>query len=167
MNTRYAFSTLLAALGLMALVTINAAEAPKTDDVELLFVQSATSGTYDGKTLTLDGAPLTTYFSDRPKRVVGHLTTDDFVKQWVKGSDSFKKDPPNAAFSVLDKDGANDSVLELSNPQLNGDQISYQVKVLDGNPPKKFDTAALFIDSKGGAFLGGMALGHIITNRRR
>ena len=167
MNLRYFFTTLLAALGLIGLASTSYAEAPKTGDAEILFVQSASSGSYDGKTLTLNGIPSTTYFSDRPERIVGHMDTGSFVAQWVKGKDSFEADPPNAVLSVLGEDGANDSVVELSNPQFKGNQISYQVKLLDGMPPKKFKTASLFIDGKGGAFVGGMVVGHMINNSRR
>ena len=164
MNLRYAFTTLFAVLGLIGLVSTSYAETPKTDDAEILFVQSATSGSYDGKTLTLKGTPSTIYFSDRPERIVGHMDTGNFVSQWVKGKDSFEADPPNAVLSVLGEDGVNDSVVELSNPRFKGNQISYQVKLLDGMPPKKFNTASLFIDGKGGAFVGGMVVGHMLSN---
>jgi hypothetical protein len=167
MTLRTFFTTLLAALGLMGLAATSSAEAPKTADVELLFVQSATSGSYDGKTLTLNGVPSTTYFSDRPKRIVGHLKTGSFVEQWAQGKDSFAGDPPNAVLSILGKDGASDATVELSSPRFEGDRLSYQVKLLDGTPPKNFNTAALFIDGHGGAFIGGMVAGSIIHNMRR
>ena len=167
MNLRYFFTTLLAVLGLIGLASTSSAETPTTADAEILFVQSATSGSYDGKTLTLNGTPTTIYFSDRPERIVGHMDTGNFVGQWVKGKDSFEADPPNAVLSVLGKDGASDSVVELSNPHFKGNQISYQVKLLDGMPPKSFKTASLFIDGKGGAFVGGMVVGHMINNSRR
>ena len=167
MKLRYIFTILLAALGLIGLVSISSAEAPKTNDVEMLFVQSATTGTYDGKTLTLSAVPSTTYFSDRPNRIVGHVRTGSFVEQWGKGKDSFEVDPPNAVLSVLGEDGVNDSVVELSNPRFEGDRISYQVKLIDGKPPMKFNAASLFIDSNAGAFIGGMVVGHMIHNMRR
>lgn len=167
MKLRYVFTALLAALGLMGLASTSFAEAPETDDVQMLFVQSTTGGSYDGKTLTLNSVPSTTYFSDRPNRIVGHMGTASFVDQWAKGKDSFKTDPPNAVLSVLAEDGINDSVIELSSPQLKGDRISYQVKLLDGKPPMKFTTASLFIDGDAGAFIGGMVAGHIIHNMRR
>jgi hypothetical protein len=166
MEMRYVFTTLFAALGLMGLASTSLAEAPAGDDVQMLFVQSATGGSYDGKTLTLNGIPSTTYFSDRPKRIVGHVDSKRFVDQWAQGKDSFKADPPNAVLSVLGKDGANDSAIELSNPQISGNQISYQVKVLKGKPPAKFHTASLFIDGHAGAFIGGMVAGSLLSNMR-
>jgi hypothetical protein len=95
------------------------------------------------------------------------METRSFVDQWSKGKDSFNTDPPNAVLSVLGDDGAGDSVVELSNPQINGYQISYQVKLLNGEPPKQFNTASLFIDGKAGAFVGGMVVGHMIQNMGR
>ena len=84
MTVRDVFTTLFVAIGLMGLASTVSAEVPKTDDVQMLFVQSATSGVfYDGKTLTLNGVASTIYFSDRPKRIVGHRETGSFVEQWA------------------------------------------------------------------------------------
>jgi len=59
---------------------------------ESMFVQTAESVTSDGTTLTLHGVtPSTLYFSDRPQRVVGHMTTSDFVDLWGEGANSFEE----------------------------------------------------------------------------
>ena len=164
MNLRTVFTTFVAALGLMGVTASSLADAPKTAATEMLFVQSATGGSYDGKTLTLTGAPSTIFFSDRPKRVVGHVSTGRFIDHWANGKDSFKADAPNAVLSILDGDGTNNSTIELSDPQVNGDQVSYQVKLLDGKPPAEFKTASLFIDGAGVALLGGLIAGSVLTN---
>lgn len=161
MTLRFVHTPLLAALCLLAVASYSSAE---TGDVELLFVQSATTGSFDGKTLTLNGVGATSYFSDRPNRIVGHMHNDTFVSQWAEGKDSFESNPPNAVLSVLDESGVNDSTVELSSPQLKGDKLSYQVKVLDGKPPMAFQSASLFIDGKGGAFVGGMVAGAVLHN---
>jgi hypothetical protein len=45
--------------------------------------------------------------SDRPQRVVGHMTTGDFVDLWGgEGDNSFKTDPPNAVLAFVES-GAN------------------------------------------------------------
>ena len=50
---------------------------------ESMFVQTSRGMSSDGTTLTLnDVTPSTLYFSDRPKRVVGHMSTADFVVLW-------------------------------------------------------------------------------------
>ena len=47
--------------------------------VEEMFVQVARGSTSDEGSLTLTGvSPSTLYFSDRPTRVVGHMTTGQF-----------------------------------------------------------------------------------------
>lgn len=160
---RFVHTPLLAGLCLLAFASSSSAE---TADVELLFVQSATAGSFDGQTLVLSGVGATSYFSDRPNRIAGHMLTETFVSQWAEGKDSFESNPPNAVLSVLDETGVNDSTVELSSPQLNDDQLSYQVKLLDGKPPAGFKSASLFIDGKTGAFVGGMVAGSLLHNMR-
>src|SRR5262245_22796001 len=69
--------------------------APAPAKIELLFVQNALTGSFDGTTLTLKGVGPTLYFSDRPERITGVLGTAEFVGHWDKGDDSFAKNPPN------------------------------------------------------------------------
>ena len=72
---------------------------------ESMFVQTARGITSDGTTLTLrDVTPSTLFFSDRPQRVVGHMTTTDFVELWGEGDNSFEADPPNAVLSFVEPD---------------------------------------------------------------
>ena len=81
-------------------------ETTTTDDtvrVEEMFVQIARGVTSNQSTLTLqDVSPSTLYFSDRPERVVGHMTTGQFVEQWAEGPNSFPEDPPNAVLSYVE-----------------------------------------------------------------
>lgn len=128
---------------------------------EFLFVQTGTSGSFDGKRLTLENVGPTILFTDRPQRITGHMSTDHFVRQWGQGSDNFAEDPPNAAFSVYSKDGVETSVVEISDPRVTGSTLSYQVKVLDGTVPARFTQSSLFIDilGRGVMFLGGAAIG--------
>ena len=52
--------------------------------VQLMFVQSAESLKADGKTLRLvNASPQTIWFTDRPVREAGHITTADYLK-WTK-----------------------------------------------------------------------------------
>src|SRR5271163_5025041 len=77
--------------------------AVQTDKFEALFVQSAQKVTSGDGALTLHGlAPSTLMFSDRPERIVGHLTSGQFVEGWGHGENSFLDDPPNAVLSFLD-----------------------------------------------------------------
>ena len=66
---------------------------------------------------------MTLYFSDRPKREAGHLTTEHFVGLWDEGENCFKVDPPNAVLSFLELDDSppEDAVVTLSAPGLDGE----------------------------------------------
>lgn len=126
-------------------------EAAKTEEAakqaDFLFVQNAQSIHYaDGK-LTLKGvSPTTIMFSDRPERIAGHMATARFVPFWSKGKDSFLADPPNATLSIVNEDKVNDVVVVLRDPDLKGDELSYNVRVLEGEMPAKGGPVSLFID---------------------
>ncbi len=88
---------------------------------ESMFVQTARGITSDGATLTLrDVTPSTLFFSDRPQRVVGHMTTAEFVELWGEGDNSFEADPPNAVLSFLEPgaDAPTDAVIVIKKPSL-------------------------------------------------
>ena len=117
--------------------------------VEYLYVQMAHSITSEGNTLTLHGvAPTTLYFADRPDRIAGHGPTAEVVRTWGEGKNSFAADPPNAALSIAGDGDENMEtlVVVLSDPKLEGDKLTYTVKVLEGTLPKEGKAAALFID---------------------
>ncbi|WP_421695209.1 hypothetical protein [Aestuariivirga sp.] len=102
----------------------------------------------DGK-LVLDGiAGNVIVFADRPVRSAGHEDMDLFISRWGDGKDSFAKDPPNATISVLggDKDGVTDAVVTISNPKLDGDKLTFDAKLLEGDLKGIKGPAALFID---------------------
>jgi hypothetical protein len=93
-------------------------------------------------------APNSIIFADRPVRAAGHVLTADFIKQWDEGNDSFAKDPPNATISVLNSDGSaiEDAVVVLKAPKLDGDSLTFDVSVLEGDLAGANGPAALFID---------------------
>ena len=61
---------------------------------------------------------------------------------------SFAKDAPNATVSVLGKNGdsVRDAVVELKNPRMTGDQLTFDVRVLEGDLSGGDGPAAVFID---------------------
>ncbi|PZF76823.1 hypothetical protein DK847_10135 [Aestuariivirga litoralis] len=102
----------------------------------------------DGK-LVLDGiAGNVIVFADRPVRAAGHEDMDLFIARWGDGKDSFAKDPPNATISVLGGSdaGVTDAVVIISNPKLDGDKLTFDAKVLEGDLKGVKGPAALFID---------------------
>jgi len=120
--------------------------------LEEMFVQIARNVTSDQMTLTLeDVSPSTLYFSDRPERVVGHMTTEQFVQQWTEGPNSFFEDPPNAVLSYVDAgdDIPSDAVVVLRDPVASGSSLSYSIEVLEGAVPAESGAVTLFIDPLG------------------
>ena len=125
-------------------------QSAQSDEFEALYVQTAAGMAYDNGRLTLNGiAPTTLYFSDRPNRITGHITTEEFLDTWGDGDDSFADDPPNAVLSTFSDDEVNDVVVVLQDPALDGDQFSYQVEILDGEMLVIGGGSSLFIDTIG------------------
>jgi hypothetical protein len=119
---------------------------------EFLFVQTAKDIAYKDGVLTLhEVSPVTVFFSDRPKRIVGHVRNDLFLKKWAEGSNSFKSDPPNAVLSVFnEKTPPTGAVVVLGNPRLDGKNLAYDARTLKGDLPATGIEGTLFIDGSGG-----------------
>jgi len=120
--------------------------------VEEMFVQVARSSKSSDGVLTLTGvSPSTLYFSDRPERVVGHMTNEQFVDGWSLGDNSFASDPPNAVLSYIDSgdDRPEDCVVVLRDPKVDSDSIRYSIEQLEGSVPQFSGACTLFIDPLG------------------
>ena len=92
----------------------------------------------------------TLYFSDRPQRIAGHLKMADYLKEWTAkaGKDNFGANPPNATLSVYEP-GQPDStvvVVEITNPVVEGADLVYKYKIINGKLPAKGGPTALFVD---------------------
>src|SRR5918993_5480336 len=102
--------------------------------IQELFVQTAHGAEHaDGRLVLRNVAPATLFFSDRPQRIVGHLSTEEFVETWGDGEDSFAEVPPNAVLSFLAKGETEpwNTVIEISDPKIAGSDLSYAAKVLE------------------------------------
>jgi len=129
-----------------ALITWTAS-GKQSKKVDVLFVQNAKNVSFNKGKLVLRGVnPVTVCFTDRPARMAGHMKTSKFVLLWSQGKDSFLKDNPNATLSVFRGDNVSDLVVELSNPQLSGNDLTYDARLLEGTPPANGGACALFID---------------------
>ena len=143
--------TIAAAVGASVAPTLGAAQEQPANVVPMppanwLFVQTGQSFVSDGKTLTIHGvAPQTRMFTDRPQRMTGDASTEKFVSFWTEGKDDFQKDPPNATLTTGGAD-SEVAVLELSNPRLDGTDLTYDIKALSGAVPASGDAVSLFID---------------------
>lgn len=130
----------------------------------LMFVQTAESVKIDAaaKTLRLvNVGQQTLYFADRPVKLAGHVKMADYLKEWTSkaGPDNFAKDPPNAALSVYEPGQPNNSlaVVEIMNPKVEGVDLIYSYKVINGNLPTSGGATSLFIDWIGVG--GGVGVG--------
>jgi hypothetical protein len=125
--------------------------------VEYLFVQHAEGVTLAEGVLTLEGiGEDVLYFSDRPHRIVGRITLEDFLGSWDEGEESFAEVPPNAVLTVKQENELRDLTVVLKDPVLTEGTLVYQVEVLDGPESGSGDFAALFIDVIGNPVTGPM-----------
>jgi hypothetical protein len=121
----------------------------KTEMVPSLIVMNARGASLQGATLTLNGvSPNAIVFADRPVRAAGHALTAHLLEEWGTGSESFAKDPPNATVSVVGGDGMaiSDAVVVLKSPKLEGDRLTFDVSVLEGDLKDATGPASVFID---------------------
>ena len=156
MKTKRNLNTLIALTGALivsVLPTGRADDKTKTSDnkVQLMFVQTADDLKADGTTLRLvNVGQQTLYFSDRPARVAGHLTMPAYMDEWKagEGPDNFSSDPPNATLSVYESGNQENTlaVVKISHPVIDGKDLVYSYKLIEGTMPKAGGAAALFID---------------------
>jgi len=129
-----------------ALITWTAG-GKQSKKVDVLFVQNAKNVTFnEGKLVLREVNPVTVCFTDRPARMAGHMQTSKLIPLWSQGKDSFLKDNPNATLSIFGGDKVSDLVVELSNPQLSGNDLTYDARILEGTPPTNGGACALFTD---------------------
>jgi hypothetical protein len=151
MSTRRSFMVATAAASsLAALKSALAQPTPQAPgEADFLFVQGSKGMTFDkaNNKFTLTGvSPVTVFFTDRPERIAGNMKTTAFIPFWSEGKDSFKSNPPNADISLLEGKTLNQIVVELQDPVLVGDNLTYSVKLLQGEMPEQANDVSLFID---------------------
>jgi hypothetical protein len=120
----------------------------KLEMVPSLIVLNAHGASLKGQMLSLNGvSPNSIVFADRPIRAAGHLLTSHLLEEWASDG-SFSKDPPNATVSVLSSkgDSAHDAVVELRSPHLDGDRLTFDVRVLEGDLAGADGPASVFVD---------------------
>ena len=163
-SLRRALPALLLVTAAVSLCAYGTASAASSETPQLMFVQSAEDLKVDPATSTFRLVKVnqqTLYFSDRPQRLAGHLKMDDYLKEWTAkaGKDNFGANPPNAALSVYEP-GQPDStlvVVEITRPQIDGPDLIYRYKIINGTMPAKGGVPSLFIDWIGAAAAWGSA----------
>jgi hypothetical protein len=134
-------------LGLLASGGCVEKEQRPEHEVAYLLVQSSDGFEYDGERMTLHGAsPTTVFFSDRPDRIAGHMPIEKAYEWGQVGGDSFLADPPNATISILEAGEMGNVVVTMSNGVIEGDRLSFDVKILEGELPEHGGPNTVFID---------------------
>lgn len=133
-----------------ALVAVGPSFAETAEgNADFLFVQTAKGMAFDAdqSRLTLRGvSPVTLFFTDRPERIAGNMKTTRFVPFWSEGADSFRSDPPNADLSIIEDGALRQTVVELRDPVLEGEDLHYTVRIIDGDIPVTGEAVSVFID---------------------
>jgi hypothetical protein len=134
--------------GAQSAKTIGQPQQPKV--VPSMIVLNARGAKLEGQKLVLEGiSPNAIIFADRPVRSAGHALTAHLLEEWSdKAPDSFAKTPPNATVSAFSKSkaGVVDAVVVLKSPKLEGDRLTFDVDVLEGNLAGGDSAASVFMD---------------------
>jgi len=128
--------------------TIGQPQQPKL--VPSMIVLNARGAKLEGQKLVLEGiSPNAIIFADRPIRSAGHALTAHLLEEWSdKAPDSFAKTPPNATVSAFSKSkaGVVDAVMVLKSPKLEGERLTFDVDVLEGNLAGGDGAVSVFMD---------------------
>ncbi len=119
----------------------------------LMFVQIADDLKVDKAAQTLRLVKVgqqTLYFADRPVRIAGHLKMADYLTEWTSkaGKDNFGNNPPNATLSVYEPGQPDNklAVVVISDPKVDGSDLVYTYKLIEGDLPAGGGATSLFID---------------------
>ncbi len=101
------------------------------------FVISAKSGTLEKDHLVLDQVPFAIFFSERPKRIAGHLSLQHYAALCSKTM---------KANLAIEKEGKIHNIgVELKDPIIENRRIIYSIEPLEGQSVE-FGAATLFVD---------------------
>lgn len=148
-------AVVLAAVGLSMAVCAptSTAWAASSETPQYMFVQIAEDVKVDAASKTfrlVKVSQQTLYFSDRPVRIAGHLKMADYLKEWTvkAGKDNFGEDPPNATLSVYEPGQADNTVavVEITQPRIDGSDLVYSYRLIEGKLPAAGGATSLFID---------------------
>ena len=152
-HARQAFLLAAVILSMAACTTTSTTSSTASESPQLMFVQIAEDLKVDPATSTFRLVKVnqqTLYFSDRPVRIAGHIKMADYLKEWTAeaGKDNFGEDPPNATISVYEPGQPDNTiaVVEIMHPKIDGPDLIYSYKLIDGKLPASGGATSLFID---------------------
>ncbi len=122
-----------------------------TKTSEIVFVQTAQGITSARRHRHVArGHALDALFLRPAQRVVGHMSTGDFVGLGHMGGNSFGR-PFRRGARDFEPGGEvpEDAVVVIREPRLDNAELSYSIDVLDGTVPAKAGPVTLFIDPFG------------------
>jgi hypothetical protein len=161
---RWAFLLAAVLLSMAACATTSTTSSTSSETPQLMFVQSAEDLKVDPATSTFRLVKVnqqTLYFSDRPVRIAGHIKMADYLQEWTAkaGKDNFSADPPNATLSIYEPGQPENTlvVAKITNPVVDGADLVYTYKIIDGKMPANGGATSLFIDWIGAG--GGVGRG--------
>ena len=161
-------------ISLLAAVMLSMAACAKTPSApptaasqsapQFMFVQSAEDIKVDPTQSTFRLVKVnqqTLYFTDRPQRIAGHIKMPAYLAEWTRaaGSNNFSNDPPNATLSVYEPGHPDNTltVVKIFHPVIDGNDLVYSYKLIEGTIPDAGGATALFIDWIGAG--GGVGAG--------
>lgn len=140
--------TVLAMIFILA-STMTLAQGP-AEDKSWLFVQTASSLSFDDQTLTIPYEREIFAFTDRPNREHQYLNAHEFQSLWGTGDNNFTQDPPNAVLTWVSDGEVMESEVVLAAADLttNGRALVYTLgDSAQPNVPADAQHVSLFIDS--------------------
>lgn len=123
--------------------------AQQTDFGDVMFVQSAPGVTYDPATrkLTLQDANLVTvFFASGKPPLAGKMLTSRFVEVWNTQIASSLTTAPVADLSFIDAGDIHQTIIALSSPTIEDDNLVYQVVPGENEIKLTGGDATLFIE---------------------
>jgi hypothetical protein len=159
------YLVLLPAATVLSMAACATTSTTSSQSPQLMFVQTAEDLKVDPAVKTLRLVRVsqqTLYFSDRPIRIARHFTMADYLKEWTAraGKDNFGANPPNAMLSVYEPGQPDNTlaVVEITQPRVDGADLIYSYKLIDGKLPAGGGATSLFIDWIGVG--GGVGVGY-------
>jgi hypothetical protein len=153
MQFRLAFLLAAGLVSIVACATTSTTSSPPPEKVQFMFVQIADDVKVDPATSTFRLVKVnqqTLYFSDRPVRIAGHIKMAAYLKEWTSkaGKDNFGGDPPNAVLSIYEPGQPDNTlaVVKITDPVVDGADLIYKYKLIEGKLPAGGGATALFID---------------------
>ncbi len=121
--------------------------AADSENFPIFFAMVADSVSVEGSTLTLNGVPRITWFTDRPERKAGFIPLATFLTAW-DADQGFAIDPPNAVLAIPNSLGIDEAIIELKSAVNKDEALIFKFELIKGGLVQgKFGPATLFIDS--------------------